>query len=247
MKRLNFSETIAASDLKDGGCRHPIETFHICEDFVARFLTCVKYWYQFSCVRNWCQFFSCMMNWYQFVTYKRNETNSLRMKEVLVSILHIPQKQVTGVTPFYTSEIIDEFHMCEELVPIIPMCEEFVPNLHIATGVTNTYRFSEIINMRNLSTHFTPHLSKLSIRKFQILQITSGRRQSKTLSTIDERGSKIDRNSAFDCHLSPVWRQMAIENTVSIDFFYLRSSIVLAFKIAAYPVCKCDVYLQYEI
>ena len=33
---------------------------------------------------------------------------------------------------------------------------------------------------------------------------TPGRRQSKTLSTIDERGSKIDRNSVFDCHLSPV-------------------------------------------
>ena len=48
------------------------------------------------------------------------------------------------------------------------------------------------------------------------------------VSTIDERGSKIDINSVFDCHLSPVGRQMAIENTVSIDFD-LRSSIVLAF------------------
>ena len=64
---------------------------------------------------------------------------------------------------------------------------------------------------------------------------TPGRRQSKTLSTIDKRGSKIDKNSVFDCHLSPVWRQIAIENSVSNDF-YLRSSIVLAFSIAAYPV-----------
>ena len=47
---------------------------------------------------------------------------------------------------------------------------------------------------------------------------TPGRRQSKTLSTIDERASKIDRNSVFDCDLSPAWRQMAIENTVSFDF-----------------------------
>ena len=49
---------------------------------------------------------------------------------------------------------------------------------------------------------------------------TPDRRQSKTLSTIYKRGSKIDRNSVFDCqcHLSPVGRQMAIENTVSIDF-----------------------------
>ena len=66
---------------------------------------------------------------------------------------------------------------------------------------------------------------------------TPGRRQSKTLSTIDERGSKIDGNSVFDCHLSPVWRQMAIENSVS-NYFNLPSNIVLAFsiKIAAYPV-----------
>ena len=47
---------------------------------------------------------------------------------------------------------------------------------------------------------------------------TPGRRQSKTLSTIDKRGSKIFNNSVFDCHLSPVWRQMAIKNTVSNDF-----------------------------
>ena len=40
---------------------------------------------------------------------------------------------------------------------------------------------------------------------------TPGRRQSKILLAIDERGSKISRNSVFDC-------QMAIENYVSIDF-----------------------------
>ena len=38
------------------------------------------------------------------------------------------------------------------------------------------------------------------------------------LLTIDELGSKSVRNSVFDCHLSPGWRQMAIENTVSNDF-----------------------------
>ena len=48
--------------------------------------------------------------------------------------------------------------------------------------------------------------------------ITPDRRQSKTLSIIDERGSKIDRNRVFDYHLSPHWRQMVIENPVSIDF-----------------------------
>ena len=41
---------------------------------------------------------------------------------------------------------------------------------------------------------------------------TPGRRQSKTLSTINEHGSTIDRNSVFDC-------QIAIKNPVSIDFW----------------------------
>ena len=42
--------------------------------------------------------------------------------------------------------------------------------------------------------------------------------QSKMLLTIDERGSKITRNSVFDWHLSPVGRQMAIKNSVSNDY-----------------------------
>ena len=45
------------------------------------------------------------------------------------------------------------------------------------------------------------------------------------VTTIDERRSKINRNRVFDWHLSPVGRQMAIENPVSSDF-YPRSSIV---------------------
>ena len=48
--------------------------------------------------------------------------------------------------------------------------------------------------------------------------ITPGRRQSKTLITIDELGSENARNSVFDCHLSLIGRQMAIENSVSNDF-----------------------------
>ena len=52
--------------------------------------------------------------------------------------------------------------------------------------------------------------------------ITLGRRQLKRLFTIDKHGSKIDRNSVFNCHLSPVgrqdWRQMTIEISVSNDF-----------------------------
>ena len=47
---------------------------------------------------------------------------------------------------------------------------------------------------------------------------TTGRLQSKTLLTIDERGSKLARNNDFDCHLSLVGRQKAIKNSVSNDF-----------------------------
>ena len=43
---------------------------------------------------------------------------------------------------------------------------------------------------------------------------TPDRRQSKTHLTIGERGSKIAKNSVFDCNLSPV----AIENSVLNDF-----------------------------
>ena len=38
------------------------------------------------------------------------------------------------------------------------------------------------------------------------------------MGAIDERGSKIARNSVFECHLSPAGRQMAIKNSVSNDF-----------------------------
>ena len=58
--------------------------------------------------------------------------------------------------------------------------------------------------------------------------ITPGSGQSKRLSTINERGSKMDINSVFDCHLSPVGRQMAIK-TVFLTILDLRSSTLLAF------------------
>ena len=70
------------------------------------------------------------------------------------------------------------------------------------------------------------------------LLFTPDRRQSKMLITIEECGSKVARNSVFDCHLSPVGRQMAIENLFMI--FDLRLWIVLTFSIAAYPVCYCS-------
>ena len=60
-------------------------------------------------------------------------------------------------------------------------------------------------------------------------------RQSKTLLTIDERGSEIATASVFDCQWSPVGRLMAIEKSVS-NYFGLRSSIILTFLIATNPV-----------
>ena len=54
---------------------------------------------------------------------------------------------------------------------------------------------------------------------------TPDRRQSKPFLTVSERRSKIARNSVFDCHLSPVGRQMAIKNSVSNFFIYVRRSI----------------------
>ena len=75
------------------------------------------------------------------------------------------------------------------------------------------------------------HFSVEKIKKTS----TPDRRQSKTLFTMDERGSEIATTSVFECHLSPVGRLMAIENFIS-NYFGLRSSIVLTFSIAAYPV-----------
>ena len=78
------------------------------------------------------------------------------------------------------------------------------------------------------------------------------------LLIIDERGSKIDKNSVFDCHLSPNWRQIANEHTVFVaqlatngsrkhcflSIFCLRSSLALPFSIAAYPVWLVCVVVQ---
>ena len=60
-------------------------------------------------------------------------------------------------------------------------------------------------------------------------------RQSRTLFTIDERVSKIARNSVFDCHLSPYGRQMVIENSVSnyIIYTYVDS---ITFSIVVSPI-----------
>ena len=63
------------------------------------------------------------------------------------------------------------------------------------------------------------HIQNNSLLSIKLaIDDTPDRRQSKTHLTIVERRSKTARNSVFDCHLSPVMRQMAIENFVSNDF-----------------------------
>ena len=49
------------------------------------------------------------------------------------------------------------------------------------------------------------------------------------LLKMDRHGSKIDRNSVFRLPLSPVGRQMAIENSVSNDFLSTLIDIINVF------------------
>ena len=71
------------------------------------------------------------------------------------------------------------------------------------------------------------HLPEVEIKSLETTQkensigkivSTPERLQSKMHLTIDKYVSKIASNSVFDCHLSPDWRQMAIENSLSNDF-----------------------------
>ena len=78
----------------------------------------------------------------------------------------------------------------------------------------------------------------INIRSF----IISDRRQSKTLWKIDDRGSQIAGNSVFDCRLSPVGRQTAVESSVSSDLGP-RSSIALTFSTASYLKCLFNIGL----
>ena len=61
-------------------------------------------------------------------------------------------------------------------------------------------------------------ISVLQRKVFIHRENTPGRWQSKTFLTVDKRRSKIHRNIVFDCHLSPLGRQMAMENSVSENF-----------------------------
>ena len=87
------------------------------------------------------------------------------------------------------------------------------------------------------------HVVNLFLKAF-IWVNTPDRWQSNTLLMIDERGSKIARNSVFDCQLSPVGRQMAIGNSVSNDMCstFVDSSNV--FDCLLSGVVKCRIIVR---
>ena len=74
----------------------------------------------------------------------------------------------------------------------------------------------EQVSRKSRATQLIQPVNQVKCKEWQ--DTTPDRRQSKTRLTIDDRGSKIARNGVFDCHLSPVGRQMTIENSVSNDF-----------------------------
>ena len=80
--------------------------------------------------------------------------------------------------------------------------------------------FQTLLEIREkLSAYKTQKSSQNNQTKYMYYINTPDRWQSKTPLTIDERGSKISRNSIFHCHLSPIGQKMAMENSVSNYFW----------------------------
>ena len=65
----------------------------------------------------------------------------------------------------------------------------------------------------------------MNVSKSFLTRDTPNRWQSKTRKTIDRRGSKTDRNSVLNRHLSPFGPRLAIENS-DFNYFDLRSPII---------------------
>ena len=62
------------------------------------------------------------------------------------------------------------------------------------------------------------HYSHKYLETLTLCMLTPDRWQLKMLLPVNKCRSKIIRNSVFDCHLSPVGRQMAIKKSVSNYF-----------------------------
>ena len=102
-------------------------------------------------------------------------------------------------------------------------------SLLITTGEILLHFFTP--DRRQSKTHLT-----IDERGSKITRNSVFDKQSKTLLTIDERGSKISRNSVSIaiCHQTgDKWQS----KTLFLTNFDLRSTVVLTFSIAAYPMC----------
>ena len=66
---------------------------------------------------------------------------------------------------------------------------------------------------------------------------------SKTLLTIDERGSEIATTSVFHCQLLPIGRLMTIENSVSNYFWstFVDNVDVFEFRLSGVNLCTVDI------
>ena len=110
----------------------------------------------------------------------------------------------------------------------------FIRSLSLETFFTTRHIMAFIWHFLNLLNHgMTCNLMRkgtMVCRKLIYSISTPGRRQTLILST------NVVRNRVFDCHLSPDWRQMAIEKTVSSDFFIHVRRLLRTFSIATYPV-----------
>ena len=106
----------------------------------------------------------------------------------------------------------------------------------IAISTCSQYPLRVKIPSLMLYWEITKIFSYHKIRYF----ITSDRRQSRRLWTIDERGSQIAR--IF--HLSPVRQTNCNPKSLFLTVFDLRSSIASTFSIATYPVCVLILWIR---
>ena len=93
--------------------------------------------------------------------------------------------------------------------------------------------------IHTVSLHFY-NIIKMSINVFQSVNwclFHTGQMAIKNANTI----LKINRNSVFECHLSPNWRQMATKNTVSFYFWSAFVDCRLRFWL---PPIRCVFELQ---
>ena len=129
--------------------------------------------------------------------------------------------------------VIDSLHMVIDLLHmVIDSLLMVIDSLHMV--IDSLHMVIDLLHMVDDSLHMVIEFRHSNIEKVNTHPIGS----NQNINTMGECRSKIVRNRAFDCHLSPNWWQMAIENTentVSSDFDPLRW-FLRAFSIATYPV-----------